>query len=189
MITMARIKVIQYEHAERELKLIYDELIQKRGKLSEVLKIQSLHPASIKSHTQLYLDIMFAQSPVTRAEREMVAVVVSAANGCKYCQAHHSAALNNYWKDEARIDALKKDFREASLTEKEIAICEFAVHLTINPSEHECNDFTAELRNKGLSDRAILDVVLVTAYFNYVNRLVVALGVQLEGDEGEGYKY
>ncbi len=47
---MARIQVIQFEEAERELKEIYDGLIAKRGNLSEVLKIQSLHPPSIRSH-------------------------------------------------------------------------------------------------------------------------------------------
>ena len=143
------------------------------------MKIQSLQPASVKSHAQRYLDGVFAQSPLTRAEREMIAVVVSAANGCKYCRAHHGATLNNYWKGEARTDALRKDFRQASLSEKEMAICEFVVRVTINPINHEDNDFTPQLRNNGLSDRAILDFVLVTAYFNYVNWLVMALGVQL----------
>jgi uncharacterized peroxidase-related enzyme len=132
---------------------------------------------------------MFSQSPLTRAEREIIAVVVSAANGCKYCQSHHGAALNQYWKDDNRIELLKQDYRRAWLSEKEKAMCDFAVHLTINPIEHEETDFTPQLRAVGLSDKAILDVVLVTAYFNYVNRIVMALGVELEKDQGEGYKY
>ena len=41
----------------------------------------------------------------------------------------------------------------------------------------------------GLVERAILDAALVIAYFNFVNRLVLGLGVQLEQDKGEGYKY
>lgn len=186
---MARINVVQYEQAEAELKGIYDELIQKRGKLSEVLKIQSLHPETIKSHTQLYLDIMFAQSPLTRAERELIATVVSVANGCMYCQVHHSTALNAYWKDQERINTLLKDYKSAGLTTKEIVMCDFAIRLTKNPAEHEKESFTETLRNAGLDDRAILDLVLVTSYFNFVNRTVLALGVQLEQDKAEGYKY
>ncbi len=186
---MARINVIEYEESENELTSTYDDLIQKRGKLSEVLKIQSLNPATIKSHAQLYLDIMFAQSPLTRAQREMIAVVVSVANGCKYCQVHHTAALNNYWKNEKRIEKLKKDFAKASLSEKELAMCEFAVHLTKDPAAHEATDFTQTLRDNGLSDRAILDIVLVIAYFNYVNRIVMALGVELEEDQGKEFNY
>ena len=47
---MARIKVIDYNKAAGTLKSTYDELIEKRGKLSEVLMVQSLHPASMVSH-------------------------------------------------------------------------------------------------------------------------------------------
>jgi alkylhydroperoxidase family enzyme len=46
-----------------------------------------------------------------------------------------------------------------------------------------------KLRELGASDRAILDADLVIAYFNFVNRLVLGLGVELEDDEGKGYRY
>ncbi len=186
---MARIKVINYEESDGELKSIYDEMIAKRGKLSEVVKIQSLHPSSIKSHIDFYMDIMFSKTSLSRAEKEMIAVVVSAANGCVYCQAHHGTALNAYWKDEKRVEQLKINYENTGLSEKEIAMCDFAVHLTKHPSAHEANDFTNNLRKQGLTDKAILDVALVTSYFNFVNRMVMALGVQLEEHEGEGYKY
>jgi len=186
---MARIQVIQYEEAEGELKEIYDGLIAKRGNLSEVLKIQSLHPSSIRSHTALYMDIMFSKTALSRAEKELIAVVVSFANGCVYCQVHHGTALNNYWKNNSRIDRLKKDYHTADLSQKEIALCDFAVHLTQNPAAHEQQNFTSPLKDKGLDDAAILDVVLVTSYFNFVNRMVMALGVELEEHKGEGYKY
>lgn len=186
---MARIKVIEYEDANSELKPVYDDLIAKRGKLSEVLKVQSLHPTSIKSHMAFYMDIMFSKTSVSRAEKEMIAVVVSAANGCVYCQAHHGAALNACWKDEKRVEQLKRNYENAGLSEKEIAMCDFAVHLAKHPSAHEANDFSNNLRKQGLTDKAILDVALVTSYFNFVNRMVLSLGVQLEEHEGEGYKY
>ena len=76
---MARINVIQYDAAEGELKTVYDDLITKRGQLSEVLKIQSLHPSSIRSHTALYMDIIFSKTALSRAEKELMAVVVSFA--------------------------------------------------------------------------------------------------------------
>ncbi len=77
---MARINVIQYNAAEGDLKSVYDDIITKRGQLSEVLKIQSLHPSSIESHTAFYMDIMFNKSALARAEKEMIAVVVSVVN-------------------------------------------------------------------------------------------------------------
>lgn len=171
------------------MKEIYDEMIEKRGGLSEVLKIQSLHPQSIRSHVAFYMDIMFSKTALTRAEKELIAVVVSVANGCLYCQAHHGAALNAYWKNEQRVAALKKDFRDAGISPKELAMCHFAVSLTKEPAAHETKDYTVSLREAGLTDEAILDVVAVTSYFNFVNRLVLSLGVELEEHKGEGYKY
>ncbi|MFN2458776.1 MAG: peroxidase-related enzyme [Chitinophagaceae bacterium] len=186
---MPRIPVTPYDNAEGILKEIYDELIQKRGALSEVLMIQSLHPDSIRSHTRFYMDIMFSKTALSRAEKEMIAVVVSVVNGCMYCQIHHGTALNNYWKDENRVEQLKSNYHSAGLSEEEHAMCDFSVHLTQYPAAHENEDYTQQLRNKGLDDSAILDVVLVTSYFNFVNRMVMALGVQLEEHRGEGYKY
>ncbi|GAC1310221.1 MAG: peroxidase-related enzyme [Mucilaginibacter sp.] len=186
---MARIKTIPYEEASGNLKRVYDDLIQKRGRLAKVMQIQSLHPGSMQSHMALYLDIMFSKTSLSRAEKEMIAVVVSTANGCKYCQTHHSTALNHYWRDGYRVAQLQKDYCEAGLCEKDIALCEFATHLTRHPETHEQNDQTMALRKNGLSDAAILDVVLVTSYFNFVNRMVLALGVQLEEDNGDGFNY
>ncbi len=186
---MARIETIEYKDSAGHLKAVYDDLVQKRGKLAEVMKVQSLHPDVIVSHATLYLDIMFSRSPLSRAEREMIAVVVSVANNCLYCYTHHGEALNIYWKDEDRLNKLKNDFTTASLSSKENAMCSYAVHLTRHPSDHASNDFTGQLKIVGIDDRSILDLTLVTAYFNFVNRLVLGLGVQLEKEGGSGYKY
>lgn len=186
---MARIKVIDYENATGRLKQIYDDLIQKRGQLAEVHKIQSLRPESIVKHIDLYMEIMFSKSELSRAEREMIAVVTSVSNGCKYCATHHSQALNNYWKDEARLIELQNNYYGANLTEKEILLCQFAENLTLNPSNFIKSQAIEDLKEKGFSDESILDATLVIAYFNFVNRIVMSLEVSLETNEGKGYKY
>ena len=127
---MARIKVIEYEEAEGRLKEIYDNLINKRGKLAEVHTIQSLRPESIVKHIDLYLEIMFTKSELSRAEREMMAVIVSKYNGCKYCQIHHGEALIYYWKDNEKLALLRKDYNQINLSDRELQLCEFAKSLT-----------------------------------------------------------
>lgn len=186
---MPRINEVEPEQAKGQLKEIYDTLIAKRGKVSEVLKVQSLHPASILSHLNLYMDIMFAKTELSRAEKEMIAVVVSVANGCIYCQTHHAEALNQYWKNNDKVKQLITDYLKAELTYKEQALCAFAVHLTKHPQEHEQASHTVMLKTAGISDKGILDAALVTGYFNFVNRMVLSLGVELEADNGTGYKY
>lgn len=186
---MANIKVISYGEATGKLKDIYDGLIEKRGKLADVHTIQSLNPDTIIAHMELYMTIMFSHSPLTRAQREMIAVVVSAANGCTYCQQHHGSALNNYWKDEARIELLKRNYETARLDATDTRLCRYAIELTIHPDNFENENRIMVLKETGLDDRAILDATLVVAYFNFVNRIVLALGVQLEEKASEGYKY
>jgi uncharacterized peroxidase-related enzyme len=186
---MSRIKVIQEEEAQGRLKEIYDELTQSRGKLAEVHKIQSLRPESIVKHMELYMEIMFSKSELSRARREMIAVVVSTANGCRYCQGHHGSALNHYWKDDNKVSQLKKDPTQLNLSKEDLVLCEYANNLTRQPAKAEATDVTQPLKAVGFSDAAILDATLVAGYFNFVNRVVLGLGVSLETDEGKGYEY
>lgn len=186
---MSRIQIIQPEEATGRLREIYEELEKSRGQIAEVHKIQSLRPESIVKHMELYMEIMFSRSELSRAQREMMAVVVSMANNCSYCATHHGSALNHYWKDEEMLGKLRSDYREVDLSEVDIALCKYAEELTLRPQNLEKTDPTAPLKNIGLSDSAILDASLVVSYFNFVNRMVLSLGVQLEQDEGKNYKY
>ncbi|MDZ7795792.1 MAG: peroxidase-related enzyme [Candidatus Marinimicrobia bacterium] len=186
---MPRISVIHYSEAAGKLKEIYDGLIKSRGKLADVHMIQSLRPESITAHMDLYMEIMYSRSELSRAERELMGTVVSITNGCKYCTKHHAEALDHYWKDKNKIAKLLSEEYSQILSEKENTLCEFAKHLTLNPEQHENHDHTQKLKKAGLSDAAVLDAVLVTAYFNFVNRIVLSLGVRSEIDEGTGYQY
>jgi len=186
---MPRIHVTDHPQAQGRLKEIYDDLLQKRGKLADIHQIQSLRPESIVKHMELYMEIMFSRSELSRARREMMAVVVSVANGCQYCTMHHLQALKHYIKDKQQLEAITRWPREEIISEADSALCNFAHHLTLHPDEHEENDFTQALRVNGFSDEAILDAVLVIAYFNFVNRIALSLGLQPDEKEMEGYKY
>lgn len=185
---MPHIEVIQPEQAEGYLKEIYDDLTKSRGKVAEVHKIQSLNPKSIVNHMDLYMTIMYGRSPLKRVKREMMAVVVSKANNCQYCQIHHVEAVQHYWKDEDKCRQLMEDYTQLELSEVDMLLCDLAWHLTKSPSEATKDRFIEPLRKLGLNDRAILDATLVIAYFNFVNRIVLHLGVNLEEQPG-GFKY
>lgn len=186
---MNRIKVIEHEEATGRLKEIYDDIIQKRGKLADVHKIQSLRPESIVHHMDLYLEIMFSKSELSRAEREMMAVVVSAANGCEYCQIHHAQALNHYWKSDDRISKLRIDFENAGLSARELVLCSFANLLTVRPEAYADEKHLNPMKKIGLTDNGILDATLVVSYFNFVNRIVLTLGLEATEEEMKGYNY
>lgn len=186
---MANIEVIGYDRSEGQLREIYDGLISTRGKLANVHQIQSLNPQSIVDHMDLYMTIMFGKSPLRRYQREMVAVVVSATNQCGYCKRHHGDALRNFWKEEGKVEGLMENFHQLDLSEADLRLCEYAQALTSEPHTVSEAEHNAAMRKAGLNDRSILDASLVIAYFNFVNRLVLGLGVELENEGGEGYQY
>ncbi len=185
---MAYIKVIEPDEADGKLKEIYDDLIKSRGKIANVHTIQSLNPESIVNHMDLYMTLMYGKSPLKRVLREMLGVVVSKANNCEYCQKHHLEAVQHYWKDEQKCQNFLNDFTTAELSGTELMLCDFAYELTINPDKVNDKNYISPLKNAGLSDRAILDATMIIAYFNFVNRIVMSLGVYVEEDTGN-YKY
>jgi uncharacterized peroxidase-related enzyme len=81
---MAWIKIIEPQEATGELKQEYDAATERAGKVFNILKVQSLNPAALTASMQLYSTTMFGPSGLSRAEREMLATVVSWANHCFY---------------------------------------------------------------------------------------------------------
>jgi uncharacterized peroxidase-related enzyme len=185
---MAWIRIIGEEDAEEDLSRVYARIRKDRGKLSNIMQVQSLHPGAMEAHMDLYMAIMFGRSGLSREEREMIAVVVSAANECEYCVRHHAAALAAYWRDEARVERFATDFRSAALTDRLRTILEYADGLTRAPGSVTERHVRA-MREHGLEDDEILAVNLIVAYFNFVNRIAQGLGVEVTATEVQGYRY
>lgn len=74
---------------------------------------------------------------------------------------------------------VKRNYREARLDPKDVAMLDYATKLTRTPAQADASDVTA-LRAAGWTDREILDICLVTAYRNYISRVADGLGVQLD---------
>ena len=81
---MPWIKVIEPQDASGELKREYDDAVERAGKVFNILKVQSLNPGALRASMGLYLATMYGPSGLSRAEREMLATVVSWANRCFY---------------------------------------------------------------------------------------------------------
>lgn len=178
---IAWIKVIDEAEAAAELRQAYEQVGAARGRVANILKIHSVQPKAMLAHLRLYVDLMFGQSELNRAEREMIAVAVSWANRCRYCLEHHAEPLRALTKDDAWVRALKTDPAGAVLTQRQRALVEYALKLTLRPAEVTEADVEA-LRAAGLSDAGIHDAAAVAAYFNFVNRMALGLGVSLEDD-------
>lgn len=169
------------------LKEVYEGVKEQRGKVSNVMKAQSLNPHALEAHLDLYMTLMFGKSGLTRQERELIAVAVSAANGCEYCENHHAEALNQYWNDDEKVRKFRQQPQSLELPQRMLRMVEYAVKLTKNPKEIDRADIDA-LRESGFSDEDILNIDLITSYFNFVNRIALGLGVEFTPEEMQGYK-
>ncbi|MEE9432371.1 MAG: peroxidase-related enzyme [Melioribacteraceae bacterium] len=185
---MPWIKQVKDKDAEGKLEKTFSKIKKERGKLSNIMKVHSLDPDSMENHLELYNSIMFNKSGLSREEKELVAVVVSALNNCKYCINHHAEALNHYWKDDEKISALISDYKSMEFPIRTHAILNYTEKLTLSPSM--VNEFDVQnLRIHDLTDEDILNLNLVISYFNFVNRIATGLGVEFSKDELKGYKY
>lgn len=82
-------------------------------------------------------------------------------------------------RNDELVAALQTDYRQAKLTRAERAMLDYVYKLTLTPWDMRESD-AQTLRERGFSDRAILDINQITAYYAYVNRIADGLGVPLE---------
>ena len=177
---MAWIKMIPEEEAQGKLANLYQQYKSREsGMMDHILKIHSLDPPTMESHIQMYKQLMFGPSELSRKEREMIAVVVSVENSCHYWIVHHGEGLRRTGADEDFISALTQKTIPKDANEREKSIIPYARKLTSTPSLCQKSD-VQNLQSLGFSDKAILQINLVINYFNYVNRLADGLGVELE---------
>ena len=121
---------------------------------------------------------------MSRAEREIGAIGASMVNHCIYCAAVHADRHAQLEKNNEVTDRLFRDGRAAELSARDRAIFEFAVALSETPSEAGPKHMQS-LRDAGLDDTEILDLILSTALFGWANRLMHVLGDPVRPDHGE----
>jgi len=92
---------------------------------------------------------------------------------------HHRRGLRRLLEDDALLAAIEEDWRKAGLSPRRVAMLTYVEKLTLCPAEMEEKDVLA-LRDKGFTDRDILDIAELAAYYAFVNRIADGLGVSLE---------
>ena len=156
-----------------ELQAYFDKCQEKLGFVPNVLKAYAFDPVKLQAFIDMVDDLMLADSGISKLEREMIAVVVSAVNHCHYCLTAHGAAVRQRAKDPVMGELMVQNYRAADLPPKQKAMLDFAVKLTEHPSKMEESD-RALLRKVGFTDRDIWDIAATAAFYNMSNRLAAA---------------
>jgi uncharacterized peroxidase-related enzyme len=119
--------------------------------------------------------LLRGESPLSKAERELIAMHVSNRNNCVFCMSSHAAAARELYADERLlVDCVLEDATAAPLSNKMRALLNIASKVQLNGKEVTTND-VAEARRHGAGDRDIHDTVLIAATFCMFNRYVDGL--------------
>lgn len=153
-------------------------------KVSDYVLVLAHDPETLKVRSPLFNAIMYDPGGMSRAERELGALGASMVNHCIYCAAVHAMRHAQLEKSTDVTDRLFRDGAGAELGPRDRAIFDFAVALSECPPaagpEH-----IAALRDAGLDDFEILDLILSTALFGWANRLMHVLGDPVRAAETE----
>ncbi len=146
------------------------------GFVPNVFRVYSYRPERLSAWFAHYRQLHEPTDNLDAAEREMIAVAVSMANGCLYCLVAHGAALREVLGDPVLADRITLDYRRAGLDERRTALLDYAVKLTEAPLECGAGDI-ARLQALGLSLEEVWDVAEIAAMYNFTNRLALATGM------------
>ncbi|MGU9989796.1 alkylhydroperoxidase [Bordetella avium] len=170
----AWLDTVRVESATPEQIAVLEESHPK-AKTSDYYLFLIHQPEILRQRSTAFNAIMYAPGGLSRAERELGATVVSRINGCVYCASVHAQRFEQLAKRNDVIAEVFDDPRTAGTTERERAIAAFSVKITENPARLDAKDIRA-LKEVGLSEGEILDLVHADAIFAWANRLMLNLG-------------
>jgi len=156
-----------------EMAAYFAKCEEKLGFVPNVLTAYAFDMAKLGAFVAMYNDLMLAPSGLSKLEREMIAVAVSAHNRCYYCLVAHGAAVRQLSADPALGELMVMNYRAARLSKRHRAMLDFAVKLSAEPWAVEEEDRT-RLCKAGFSARDIWDIAAVAGFFNMSNRVVSA---------------
>ena len=160
-----------------ETRAYFDKCVEKLGLVPNVLRAYAFDIAKLDAFATMYNDLMLGDSGLSKLEREMIAVAVSAENRCFYCLVAHGAAVRQLSGDPILGEALVMNYRVAPLEPRQRAMLDFTVLMT-NASATIEERHRDALRVHGFSDRDIWDIAAVASFFNMSNRMASAIDMR-----------
>ena len=170
----AWLDVVDLDRAAPEQIAVLEESHPK-AKTSDYYRFLVHQPEILRLRSAAFNAIMYAPGGLSRAERELASAVVSRVNGCVYCASVHAQRFEQLAK---RNDVIKQVFEDphiAGTNARERAIVLFSIDLTLRPGDVRGEDLKP-LKDAGVTDAEILDLIHAVAIFAWANRLMLNLG-------------
>jgi uncharacterized peroxidase-related enzyme len=156
-----------------DLQRLFAKARERLGFVPNVFRVYAYRPQRLSAWFAHYRQLHEPSERLSAADRELIAVVTSAANGCLYCLVAHGAALREALGDPVLGERISYDWRRAGLDQRREAICAYAEKLTLRPREVTRADLDS-LLDAGLALEDAWDVAEITAMYNLTNRMAMA---------------
>lgn len=143
---------------------------EKAGFVPNIFLALAHRPEEFRAFFAYHDTLMEKDVGLTKAEREMIVVATSGANGCLYCVVAHGAILRIRAKNPRVADQVALNHRKAEITPRQKAMLDFAMKVSRASGEIDDADFAA-LRSHGFDEEAIWDIGAIAAFFAMSNRL------------------
>lgn len=156
-----------------DLRGLFAKARERLGFVPNVFRVYAFRPQRLSAWFSHYRQLHEPTENLNAADRELIAVVVSAANGCLYCLVAHGAALRTELGDPVLGERVSYDWRRSGLDARRSAICAYAEKLTVRPHEVTRDDLQS-LLEVGLTLEEAWDVAEIAAMYNFTNRMAMA---------------
>lgn len=156
-----------------DLRGLFAKARERLGFVPNVFRVYAFRPERLSAWFSHFRQLHQPTEQLSAADREMIAVVVSAANGCLYCLVAHGAALREELGDPVLGERMSYDWRRAELDQRRTAICAYAEKLTLRPRDLTRGDLQS-LLDVGLTLEEAWDVAELSAMYNLTNRMAMA---------------
>ena len=154
----------------------YEALVDPKRAENPYFRLLVRDPAALAARTKTDNDIFYNENAgLTRAERELSATAASRTNGCLFCASVHSRFAAFHSKREDDVQRLLDEGIDGEQDQRWTAVIEASAALTVTPGTFSAGHVAA-LREAGLDDLSIADVIHGAAFFNWANRLMLSLG-------------
>jgi uncharacterized peroxidase-related enzyme len=179
------IRTVPWEEATGVLKDAYDWQAASLGEPAEFTMLGSPYPEIVEERLRLYKTVEACPSALSPVERQLACLVTSLLNGTAHCASGLLLKLGSLGVSADVLAAIRADPAGFELPaghdlprpERLLAIASHAAKLTTSPTKMTDDDL-AELRGHGLGDLEIVDLNNLVAYYNYINRIVMGLGLR-----------
>jgi uncharacterized peroxidase-related enzyme len=151
------------------------------GPAAGLIEVFRSFPDTSKPLIEFHEALLRGPSPFSEAERELIAAYVSGINGCRFCHGVHTATTERLGVGRGVVQQLLEQFEQAPVAEKMRPVLAYARKLTQAPDSVTQADADAVLV-AGWDETALYHTVAVTALFNFMNRLVEGLGIELHAE-------